>query len=88
MGKRYVYFDWLRLFGVLMVIPFHTAMMYSPYALDKVRSSISSDTLFQFMGFLHQWHMPLLFFISGCATFFMMKKNLTKKLSIPELRGS
>ncbi len=63
--------DWLRVLGVLLLIPFHVALIFvlQPYTIMYIRDVINSPTLSIATGFIHMWHMPMLFMISGAATY-------------------
>jgi peptidoglycan/LPS O-acetylase OafA/YrhL len=93
MQRRYD-LDWLRViaFGLLML--FHTGMMFSTWDWH-VKNLETSDAFDVVMGFLHQWRMPLLFFISGSAVWFAMERYSTwqfflerhKRLLLPLIFG-
>ena len=58
--------DWLRViaFGILML--FHTGMGFTSFPWH-VKNYESSRLIDELVRFLHQWRMPLLFFISGAC---------------------
>ncbi len=64
---RYFYIDWLRIFAVLLLFPFHTARIFDPWPW-YVKSESVSLGLTIFVNFLNQWHMPLFFFLAGAST--------------------
>jgi fucose 4-O-acetylase-like acetyltransferase len=66
--------DWLRVLGVLLLIPFHVALIFvlQPYTIMYIRDVVNSPTLSGTTGFIHMWHMPMLFMISGAATYFAL----------------
>jgi len=66
--------DWLRVLGVLLLIPFHVALIFvlQPYTIMYIRDVINSPALSITTGFIHMWHMPMLFMISGAATYFAL----------------
>jgi glucan biosynthesis protein C len=66
--------DWLRVLGVLLLIPFHVALIFvlDPYTVMYIRDTVNSRVLDQVTGFIHMWHMPMLFMISGAATYFAL----------------
>lgn len=68
--------DWLRVMAVLLLVPFHTALIFNlnTYAITYVKDQHSS-ILSLFGSIVHLWHMPLLFFISGAATWFSLKSR-------------
>jgi hypothetical protein len=66
--------DWLRVLGVLLLIPFHVALIFvlQPYTIMYIRDAVNSPALSVTTGFIHMWHMPMLFMISGAATYFAL----------------
>jgi len=66
--------DWLRVLGVLLLIPFHVALIFvlNPYAIMYIRDVVNSPALSVTTGFIHMWHMPTLFMVSGAATYFAL----------------
>lgn len=66
--------DWLRVLGVLLLIPFHVALIFvlQPYTIMYIRDVVNSPGLSVTTGFIHMWHMPMLFMISGAATYFAL----------------
>jgi len=66
---RLTHLDWLRIIVVGMLIPFHTAMTFAPYAwyIRNPQLNLATQALVQV---LDKYHMELLFFIAGVATFF------------------
>ena len=66
--------DWLRVLGVLLLIPFHVALIFvfDPFTIMYIRDSVNSRVLAEVTGFIHMWHMPMLFMISGAATWFAL----------------
>ena len=63
--------DWLRVLGVFLLVPFHAAQIFilDPNSIMYVKDTINSRALTWMAGFIHMWHMPMLFIISGSATF-------------------
>jgi len=68
---RLTHLDWLRIIVVGMLIPFHTAMTFAPYAwyIRNPQLNLATQALVQV---LDKYHMELLFFIAGVATFFSL----------------
>ena len=66
--------DWLRVLGVLVLVPFHAAQIFilDPNSIMYVKDTINSRALTRMAGFIHMWHMPMLFFVSGSATYFAL----------------
>lgn len=65
--------DWLRVIAFGLLILFHTGMMFVSWDWH-VKNPETSPVLEWCMRFLHEWRMPLLFFISGAAVWFAMEK--------------
>ena len=66
--------DWLRVLGVLLLVPFHVALIFvfDPFTIMYIRDTVNSRVLAEVTGFIHMWHMPMLFMISGAATWFAL----------------
>lgn len=67
--------DWLRALAVLLLVPFHSALIFSfdPGDIVYVKDQVESQVLIQFAYSIHQWHMPLLFLIAGASTWFALE---------------
>jgi len=93
--SRQAYLDWLRIAAILGVLFFHAAM---PFVQDEnwhVFNKERSDLLSEFNFWLSRFRMPLLFFISGAVSYYMLIKYNGKyfikqrfvRLMIPLLFG-
>lgn len=69
--------DWIRVIAVLLLVPFHAALIFilSPYAVMYVKDVEDSRSLDIFAGWIHQYHMPILFYVAGASTFFALAKR-------------
>lgn len=59
--------DWLRIFAVLLLFSFHTAMIFDGgryYVVNVPPSPVAGA----FGEIVHQWHMPLFFLLAGMST--------------------
>ena len=74
--KRTPEIDCLRTLAVWLLIPFHTAMIWCGGNFPLKEGTISRP-LEYFTGFVHQWHMPLLFVLSGLGTSLALRKRGT-----------
>ncbi len=85
--------EYLRIIAVLLLIPFHSAMVFFSYESFYVKSPKSHFLFDYFVFLLSPWHMPLLFVIAGMSSFYALKKRTwqqyiserTKRLLIPFL---
>jgi peptidoglycan/LPS O-acetylase OafA/YrhL len=66
--------DWLRVLAVLLLVPFHSALIFvmDPHSIMYIKDTLNSGFLDRMAGFIHQFHMPLLFAISGASTYFAL----------------
>jgi peptidoglycan/LPS O-acetylase OafA/YrhL len=73
--KRRHDIDWLRVLAVLLLVPFHSALIFSlaPDDIVYVKDQVESPILIQFAYFVHLWHMPLLFVLAGASTWFALR---------------
>lgn len=66
--------DWLRIIAIITLLFYHTGMIYVSWGWH-VQSKATSYPFELIMRWLHNWRMPLLFFISGAGTFFALRKR-------------
>jgi len=73
--KRHYDLDWLRVLAVLLLIYFHAATVFYQGELGDfyIKNDLPSPVLGWFIFFVHQWHMPLFFLISGAASWFSLQ---------------
>jgi glucans biosynthesis protein C len=64
--QRQYYLDWLRIFAIALLVPFHTSLLCSA-CNDK-----SSFNLMLLGVFIENWRLPLLIIVSGAATWFAL----------------
>lgn len=71
--------DWLRVLGVLLLVPFHVALIFvlEPFTIMYIRDVVNSPALSITTGSIHMWHMPMLFAIAGAATWFALGARST-----------
>jgi glucans biosynthesis protein C len=73
-ADRQHYIDWIRVFAFSILIFFHCAMPFVVFPWE-VKNSETSMALSRFIWWLHQWRLPLLFFISGVGIHFSLKRR-------------
>ncbi|HJT74441.1 MAG TPA: acyltransferase family protein [Chitinophaga sp.] len=74
-SQRQPYLDWLRIIAIIGVLVLHTAM---PFATDlgwHIRNKETSNVLLELVHWLHMFRMPLLFFISGAISYYMLQNR-------------
>lgn len=93
-APRLYYIDWLRMFAVLLLVPFHTGCIFARWGYH-IKNAVRSDFITDFDTFIGMWHMPLLFVLSGAGTWFALGHRgakgyvweRTKRLFIPLVFG-
>lgn len=87
--------DWIRVLAILLLHFFHAAM---PFVADwgwHIKNPETSNLFLEFNYFLSKWRMPVLFFISGIGTVYVLRQfsgryyiwQRTKRLLLPLLFG-
>jgi surface polysaccharide O-acyltransferase-like enzyme len=66
--------DWLRVFAFLVLIFYHTGMLFVSWPWH-VKNAETSELLEYFMLFSSRWRLPLLFFISGAGVYFSLRRR-------------
>lgn len=81
LGRRYE-LDWLRVLAVLLLLSFHTAAIFYTGELGEfyVKNNQSSQAMSWFVTFVHQWHMPLFFLLSGTSTWFALSISVNSSV--------
>lgn len=72
---RQAYLDWLRILAIPGVLFFHSAMPYVAEWGWHLKNNQTSNLLMEFNFWLSRFRMPLLLFISGAVTWFMLRKR-------------
>jgi glucan biosynthesis protein C len=86
--------DWLRLIAIVILLFFHTGMLFNPWEWH-IKNNETSESFRYWMIWLHFWRMPLLLFISGAGTYIALSKRTPlqyagerfKRLFIPLVFG-
>ncbi|MBI1782716.1 MAG: acyltransferase [Sphingobacteriales bacterium] len=72
--ERKYYIDWIRVLAFFLLIFFHCAMPFVIFGWE-VKNKEQSLALSRLIWWLHQWRLPLLFFISGVGIYFSLEKR-------------
>lgn len=73
--QREAHLDWLRIFAIIGVLFFHSAMPFAAEEWWHIKNKETSNVLLEFNFWLSRFRMPLLFFISGAVSYYMMKNR-------------
>lgn len=71
---RRIELDWLRVFAFIVLVFYHIGMLYVQGWGFHYKSDYQSSTLASVMLLVNPWRMPLLWFISGVATRYLLAK--------------
>jgi glucan biosynthesis protein C len=66
--------DWLRLVAIVILLFYHTGMLFNPWDWH-IKNNETSQSFGYWMVWLHYWRMPLLLFISGAGTYMALGKR-------------
>jgi glucans biosynthesis protein C len=94
MSERYDFLDWLRVIAILVLLLFHTGMIFVGWGWH-VTNEQTIDGLVIPMDISHRLRMPLLFVIAGAGMWFALRrrtgaqlfKERTVRLLVPLLLG-
>lgn len=75
LDTRQAYLDWLRILSIAGVLFFHAAMPFVSEWDWHIKNKETSKLLLEINFWLSRLRMPLLFFISGTVTYFMLQKK-------------
>jgi len=69
--------DWLRILGVLLLVPFHALLIFvqDPHSVVFLKDTVDCIYCDRVAGFIDQFHMPMLFIIAGMSTAFSLAKR-------------
>lgn len=94
--KRKNYIDNLRLYCVLLLIPYHAAMAWNCWGEDNFIRFGSDRMLSSFITAVSPWYMPLLFVLAGISAKYSLQKRSVRqfvqervqKLIVPFIIGT
>ena len=72
---RQSYLDWLRIAAIMGVLLFHSAMPYVSEWEWHIKNKDTSNLLMEMNHWSHLFRMPLLFFISGTVSYYMLQRR-------------
>ncbi len=74
-ASRLHFIDWLRVLAVLLLFPFHVLRVFNAGEDFYVKADVLSQAVTDVLWFISVWHMPLLFFLAGCSTYYALRKR-------------
>jgi glucans biosynthesis protein C len=78
--QRRYYIDWIRVLAFFLLIFFHCAMPFVIFGWE-VKNEDTSMGLSRLIWWMHQWRIPLLFFISGVGIHYSLQKRSVLKFA-------
>jgi len=93
--NRAYYLDWIRIGVILLLVPFHSAITFASRGDGFIRYPQSVPVMDTALWFLSIWIMPVLFVVSGVASYHALQHRTPKqyarerrrKLLMPLLAG-
>lgn len=73
-SPREHYIDWIRVIAFMILIAFHCSMPFVHFGWE-IKNEEQSVFLDRVIIWLHQWRLPLLFFVSGVGVSFSLRKR-------------
>ena len=69
--------DWLRILAVLLLVPFHSLLVFvqDPDSVVYMKDTVDCFFCDKVAGFIHQFHMPVLFIIAGMSSWFALTRR-------------
>lgn len=96
-STRIYYIDWLRTIGVLLVMPFHSLLIFNtnPEAIMYIKDIVNVKIFNILDSIINRFHMSLLFVIAGMSIYFSLQSRTVnafmnerlRKLFIPAVFG-
>ncbi len=91
MNRRYD-FDWLRVFGAVLVVFAHVSLLFCPWS-PTPRNVQTSKIISEILWNLNLWLMPLFMILAGSSAWFALRKRSNRqyllerigRLSVPFL---
>lgn len=74
--------DALRVLATLLLIVFHTGMVFTAFDAFHIQNAERSKFLGEINLFIHQWHMPLFFLLAGMSAWYALRTR-----TVHEFRG-
>ena len=80
--------DWLRVITIGLLIIYHIAACFQPFARDYsfMKNEPSMEAIWYPMTIINFWRIPILFFVSGMGVCFAMRKRNWKQLILERTR--
>lgn len=80
--------DWLRVLAVLLLVPFHAALIFlpDPGLVAYVKNSEPGSFLAPLVDVLSRWQLEVLFFIAGAASWFALARRSIGSYLIERVR--
>ncbi|MEM9648956.1 MAG: acyltransferase family protein, partial [Bacteroidota bacterium] len=75
MQTRLHYIDWLRVMAFGTLILFHCAVPFVEHYTWEINNKETSPWITRAVWWLHQWRLPLLFFIAGVGVRFSLRRR-------------
>ena len=73
-AERLYFIDWIRIGAFLLLILFHATLPFTVFPWE-LKDKAHSDILSSIVWWLHQWRLPVLFFVSGVGVQLSLRRR-------------
>ena len=78
--------DVLRVFAVLLLIVFHTGMVFTAAYSFHIKNNDLSEAVRSLIDFIYTWHMPLFFFLAGMSAWYALRRRTNRQFRVERLK--
>ncbi len=80
------YIDNLRWICILLLFPYHAAMIFNCWGEGFYVRGVSNEPISAFIIACYTWFMPLLFTLAGASSFYALQKRTAKEYAIERVK--
>lgn len=84
--ERFYYIDWLRVIAIGAIFLFHCAMPFNAVQDWDIKDTQSNTGLMIIVAFVHQWSMPLFFFLAGASAWLALQHRTNQEFLIERIK--
>lgn len=78
--------DALRGLATLLLIVFHTGMVFTASYPFHIKNDDRSLGIRELIDFVHQWHMPLFFFLAGVSAWYALRRRTSRQFRVGRVK--
>jgi glucans biosynthesis protein C len=78
--------DVLRALATLLLIVFHTGMVFTTFDVFHIQNADRNDFIAEILAFIHQWHMPLFFLLAGMSAWYALSRRTAREFRVERVK--